>query len=112
MSSSLGGVSIPDPDSPFTMESIAVGAQDIALDGGLLTDLIAERFLITLNFSLMTDAQRGTLYTRYMVATTQTLITDAYSNSGKIKRGTWTQSPRANGSGVLYDISFKFQTTA
>lgn len=72
MTTTLGGVTLRDPDTPVEIYAVFVGQQTEAHDGTLIADYTAQKLGWRLNWSVLTEAQRNTIRTQADKLTTQT----------------------------------------
>ena len=114
MSTTLAGVTLPDPDNPIEVTETWTGQQTEAHDGTLLsvyTNL--SRLHWKLEWDLLTAAERATLRTRYEVTASQTFKPPhtATTYTVVVMRPTWQEKPRqmSSESTILYYVSFELE---
>jgi hypothetical protein len=110
MTTSLGGVTLRDPDSPLdNIYRVFVGDQTEAHDGTLITQYTAEKLAWKLRWTLLTQAERDTIITQAEVRTAQTFspphTTATYSVVVKVATLVETPMYMADGA-IRYQVSF------
>jgi len=108
VTTTLGGVTLRDPDTPLEIYRVFVGQQEEAHDGTLITDYTAEKLGWKLKWTILTSSQRDTIITRAEVRTSQTFKPPHTSTtySVVVKVDTLREEPRYMGTETRYDVNF------
>jgi hypothetical protein len=108
VTTTLGGVTLRDPDSPLEIYRVFTGVQVEAHDGTLLTDYTNEKLGWRLHWTLLTSAERGTIVTRAEVRTSQTFKPPHTSTTYTVfvKVDTLKEKPVYMGTETRYEVSF------
>jgi hypothetical protein len=117
MSTTLGGVTLPDPvagPEGCRRTAIDVGGKDTMADGSIRIDDIGTRLRFDLAWRGLSSGQRDTLWTRYGVRTVQTFSPpeDATSYNVLIIGNTWKEGSQRTASGFIYEVEFAVEEQA
>lgn len=109
MTTSWGGTSLPDPTN-ITLADDFVGSQYLTADGGMNTDSLKTELRFTLEWSLITYAEFGNIYTKALTNSSSSLVIPIYGTITVIPiRNTLTSSP-VGGKSALVNASCTVRT--
>ncbi len=111
MTTSLGGVTLAEPNVPIRIDEVFVGEQRQSHDGTLLTDYTNIKLKFKLDWDVVSQAERNAIYTQAMVVTSQAFVPPhtATSYTVVVKRGTYTEDPTPSGSSYIWKISLELE---
>ncbi len=108
---SLGGVTLAEPNIPIEISEVFVGEQHESHDGTLLTDYTNIKSKFKLDWDVLSQAQRDVIYTRAMVVTAQAFVPPhvATSYTVIVKRGAYREKPVPSGSVYIWTVSLELE---
>jgi hypothetical protein len=112
MSTTLGGVTLAEPDQPAEIERVFVGEQTEAHDGTLLTDYTAVKLKWKLKWSFLSQAERDAVRTRSLVVASQSFSPphEAGSYTVVVRQGSYRERPEpSDGTNTYYYVEFELE---
>jgi hypothetical protein len=109
MASSWGGTAIPAPTG-YERQALHVGAQFTVADGNMVTDTIASKNLVNLEFANITDAERTTLVGKFTTFASTALIIESETSENVIPIAGSLRVSRLPGGTRAYTVSGQVRT--
>ena len=109
MASTWGGDTIPAP-TRYDRQTQLVGSQIIVADGSMVTDNIATKYLIDLEFANVTETERNTLTGKLNTFSSTALIIESETTENVIPIAGSTRVSRLPGGTRAYIVSGQVRT--
>lgn len=109
MASTWGGTSIPAP-TVYDRNPIHVGAQYIVSDGSMVTDSVATKAIIVLEFGDVTSSERDTLIGKFTTFASAALVIESETSENVIPVANSLNVSRVPGGKRVYVVSGQVRT--
>lgn len=83
MASTWGGTTIPAP-TKYERSAAFVGSQYIVSDGSMVTDYVADKTVIDLEFAGITNTERGTVVGKFLAYASSALVVGSETSENVI----------------------------
>lgn len=110
MASTWGGTTIPAP-TVYDRKPELVGSQYVLSDGGLRTDYVAAKTVVSLKFANVTSSERDTLIGKFTTFASAALVIDSETSENVIPIAGSLSVSRVPGGTRAYVVSGEVRTT-